>query len=91
MARRALAAVWPFVKGCAAGTVLGMTFADRCASVVAVDGASMYPTLDAQQGERALVEKRCLYRYDLSRGDVVVFRLARRRCRRGFLGRFFAS
>ncbi|KAG2565348.1 hypothetical protein PVAP13_7NG058000 [Panicum virgatum] len=37
----------------------------------------MYPTLDAEQGERALVEKRCLYRYDLSRGDVVVFRLPR--------------
>ncbi|KAG2565338.1 mitochondrial inner membrane protease subunit 2-like [Panicum virgatum] len=77
MARRALAAVWPFVNGCITGTVLGMTFADQCASVVTVDGGSMYPTLDAEQGERALVEKRCLYRYDLSRGDVVVFRSPR--------------
>lgn len=73
----ARAAVWPFVKACVTGSLLGRTFADWCASVIAVDGRSMYPTLDAQQGERALVEKRCLYRYDLSRGDVVVFRSPR--------------
>jgi inner membrane protease subunit 2 len=62
------------VRACVAGSLLGRSFADSCASVVAVDGCSMYPTLDAEQGERALVEKRCLYRYDLSRGDVVVLR-----------------
>jgi inner membrane protease subunit 2 len=71
---RALAAVWPLVKGCITGGVLGITVADWCASVVTMDGASMHPTFDPQQAERALVEKRCLYRYDFSRGDVVVIR-----------------
>ena len=64
---RALAAVWPLVKGCITGSVVGIT-------VVSMDGASMHPTFDPQQAERALVEKRCLYRYDFSRGDIVVFR-----------------
>jgi len=71
---RALAVVWPLVKGCITGSVLGITVADWVASVVTMDGASMHPTFDPQQAERALVEKRCLYRYDFSRGDVVVFR-----------------
>ncbi|CAD6259365.1 unnamed protein product [Miscanthus lutarioriparius] len=74
---RALAAVWPLVKGCITGSVLGITVADWVASVVTMDGASMHPTFDPQQAERALVEKRCLYRYDFSRGDVVVFRSPR--------------
>jgi len=71
---RDLAAVWPLVKGCITGSVVGITVADWVASVVTMDGASMHPTFDPQQAERALVEKRCLYRYDFSRGDVVVFR-----------------
>ncbi|CAN6234336.1 unnamed protein product [Urochloa humidicola] len=74
---RAFGPLWPTVKAVVAGTLLGRTFADWCASVVTVDGGSMYPTLDDRQGERALVEKRCLYRYDLSRGDVVVFKSPR--------------
>ncbi|CAD6261047.1 unnamed protein product [Miscanthus lutarioriparius] len=65
------------VKGCITGSVVGITVADWVASVVSMDGASRHPTFDPQQAERALVEKRCLYRYDFSRGDVVVFRSPR--------------
>ena len=71
---RALGAVWPLVKGCLAGGVVGITVADWWASIVTMDGASMHPAFDSQQAARALVEKRCLYRYDFSRGDVVVLR-----------------
>ncbi|OEL30407.1 Mitochondrial inner membrane protease subunit 2 [Dichanthelium oligosanthes] len=77
MARALAAAVRPVLKGCIIGSLFGVTFADQCASVVTVDGGSMYPTLDDQQAERALVEKHCLYRYDFSRGDVVLFRSPR--------------
>ncbi|KAJ1270070.1 hypothetical protein BS78_06G026500 [Paspalum vaginatum] len=71
---RAWAAVRPYVKGGITGGLFGVTFADWCASVASVDGASMYPTFDAQQATRALVSKRCLSRFDVSRGDVVLFR-----------------
>ena len=71
---RALGAVWPLVKGCLAGGVVGITVADWWASIVTMDGASLHPAFDSQQAARALVEKRCLYRYDFSRGDVVVLR-----------------
>jgi len=40
---RALAAVWPLVKGCITGSVLGMTVADWVATVVTMDSASMHP------------------------------------------------
>ena len=43
---RALAAVWPLVKGCITGSVLGITVADWVASVVTMYGASMHPTFD---------------------------------------------
>ncbi|CAD6344086.1 unnamed protein product [Miscanthus lutarioriparius] len=74
---RALAAVWPLAKGCITGSVVGITVADGVASVVTMDGASMHPTFYPQQAERALVEKRCHYRYDFSRSDVIVFRSPR--------------
>uniref|UniRef100_A0A804RGQ0 Mitochondrial inner membrane protease subunit 2 n=1 Tax=Zea mays TaxID=4577 RepID=A0A804RGQ0_MAIZE len=74
---RILAAVWPIVKGCITGGVFGITIADWSASYVTLHGASMHPTFDPQQAERALVDKRCLHRYHFSRGDVVVFRSPR--------------
>lgn len=71
---RALPGVWPLVKGCITGGMLGVTIADWCASIVTMNGASMHPTFDARQAEHALVEKRCLNHYEFSRGDVVIFR-----------------
>ncbi|KAL6653139.1 hypothetical protein ACP70R_012064 [Stipagrostis hirtigluma subsp. patula] len=71
---RVWAAVRPVVKSIVAGGLVGVTIADRYASVVTVSGASMDPTFDPEPGNRTLVEKLCLYRYDFSRGDVVVFR-----------------
>ncbi|CAN6221317.1 unnamed protein product [Urochloa humidicola] len=71
---RGVLPLWPTVKAVFTSTLLGQTFADWSASVVTVDGGSMYPTLDDRHGEPALLEKRCLYRYDLTRGDVVVFK-----------------
>ncbi|KAF8650248.1 hypothetical protein HU200_064006 [Digitaria exilis] len=74
---RALAFAWPYAKFCIVGGLFGRTFADWCASVSSVDGESMSPTLDGHQAERMLVEKRCLYTYDFTRGDVVVLRSPR--------------
>ncbi|XP_062224708.1 uncharacterized protein LOC133923412 [Phragmites australis] len=74
---RAWASVWPILKGCITGGLIGVTVADRYASMVAVDGASMYPTFEPQPTERVLVERLCLGRYDFSRGDVVVFQSPR--------------
>ncbi|TVU04280.1 hypothetical protein EJB05_50134 [Eragrostis curvula] len=74
---RAWAAVRPLVNSCITGSLVGLTIADRYASVVAVDGESMYPTFKPQPTERALVEKLCLHRYNFSRGDVVVLRSPR--------------
>lgn len=74
-----MAGPWPllrsFLRNCVAGTLVVVTVNDRYASVVPVRGTSMNPTLESQQGDRALVSRLCLdARYGLSRGDVVVFR-----------------
>uniref|UniRef100_A0A0E0ICU9 Mitochondrial inner membrane protease subunit 2 n=1 Tax=Oryza nivara TaxID=4536 RepID=A0A0E0ICU9_ORYNI len=74
-----MAGPWPllrsFLRNCVAGTLVLVTVNDRYASVVPVRGTSMNPTLESQQGDRALVSRLCLdARYGLSRGDVVVFR-----------------
>uniref|UniRef100_A0A0D9ZGX4 Mitochondrial inner membrane protease subunit 2 n=1 Tax=Oryza glumipatula TaxID=40148 RepID=A0A0D9ZGX4_9ORYZ len=74
-----MAGPWPLLRSilrnCVAGTLVGVTVNDRYASVVTVRGTSMNPTLEPQQGDRALVSRLCLdARYGLSRGDVVVFR-----------------
>ncbi|XP_062183597.1 uncharacterized protein LOC133887656 [Phragmites australis] len=71
---RAWASVWPTVKRCITGGLIGLFVADRYASLASVHGASMHPTFDPNPAEFALVEKLCLGRYDFSRGDVVVFR-----------------
>ncbi|GJN12073.1 hypothetical protein PR202_ga30318 [Eleusine coracana subsp. coracana] len=70
----AWAAVRPLVKSCFTGSLIGVTIADRYASLVTVDGKSMYPTFDPKPAERVLVEKLSLDRYNFSRGDVVVLR-----------------
>ncbi|KAF0891647.1 hypothetical protein E2562_010626 [Oryza meyeriana var. granulata] len=74
-----MAGRWPLlrsiVRGCLAGTLIGVTINDRYASLVTVRGSSMLPTFEPQSADRALVERLCLdTRFGFSRGDVVVFR-----------------
>ena len=66
--------VRPYVKSCFTGSLIGITIADRHASLVTVEGASMYPTFDPKRVDHVLVEKFCTHRYNFSRGDVVVLR-----------------
>ncbi|KAM3258928.1 hypothetical protein ACQJBY_050599 [Aegilops geniculata] len=73
MAAGAWAALRSVVKPCIAGSLIGLTVSDRYFSVAAVRGASMHPTFEGTTGEYALVERLCLERYDISRGDVVTF------------------
>ncbi|KAL5213713.1 hypothetical protein ABZP36_002865 [Zizania latifolia] len=68
------APVWSTLRSCLSGALIGFTVADRYASIITVRGPSMLPTFGIEPGDRALVERLCLDRYDFSRGDVVVFR-----------------
>ncbi|KDP24462.1 hypothetical protein JCGZ_25026 [Jatropha curcas] len=74
--------LWRLAKNCFTVGIIGLTVADRYASIVPVRGNSMSPTLNpgtstfwgSLTDDRVLVEKFCLRKYEFSHGDVVVFR-----------------
>ncbi|KAL8036727.1 hypothetical protein ABFS82_12G173800 [Erythranthe guttata] len=74
--------VWNIAKKYFTAGLIGLTISDRYASLTAVRGSSMSPTMNPHAGNSSrfafddyvLIEKLCLQKYKFSRGDVVVFR-----------------
>jgi len=74
--------LWMLSKKSLSGALIGLTISDRYASIVAVQGRSMQPTLNpgsknrfgSFEGDFVLLEKFCLQNYKFSHGDVIVFR-----------------